>query len=366
MALIRSTLLLCCTFAAAEIASAQTLDPFYAPFYAIVDHGVVPGVIPSYGGLVIDPNDSNALLIGGLANGFSANIYLARFTRDTNQRMREFSCGDATVFAAANGISGGIDGGLMYGPGGVLFYTSYNDNVVGQIMPGSTAPDRLISMTELGVLPSLGALCFVPDGFPGAGRLKLASFDAGFWYDTAVVSDGAGTYDILPVIDTGLLIGGGPEGIAYVAAGNPGFAVDSMLVCEWSAGNVVTYEIDSNGDPIPATRRIFIADLSGAEGAVIDPLTGDFLFSTFGGGDRLIRIIGFTAIQPPGDMNCDNIVSVTDIAGFVLALTNPAGYSAQFPNCDIGNADMNKDGTATVGDIGRFVEVLTGGTGCDD
>lgn len=35
--------------------------------------------------------------------------------------------------------------------------------------------------------------------------------------------------------------------------------------------------------------------LSGAEGAAIDPLTGDFLFSTFGGGDRVIVVRGFAA-----------------------------------------------------------------------
>ena len=61
-----------------------------------------------------------------------------------------------------------------------------------------------------------------------------------------------------------------------------------------------------------------------------------------------------------GDMNCDGVLSVSDIAGFVLALTNPAGYAAQFPNCDINNADMNQDDNVTVSDIGPFVQALTG------
>ena len=34
--------------------------------------------------------------------------------------------------------------------------------------------------------------------------------------------------------------------------------------------------------------------LTGAEGAVIDPLTGDFIFSTFGGGNEIDVISGFT------------------------------------------------------------------------
>jgi hypothetical protein len=39
----------------------------------------------------------------------------------------------------------------------------------------------------------------------------------------------------------------------------------------------------------------FIKGLSGAEGAFIDPLTGDFLFSTFGSSNQVIRVSGFIA-----------------------------------------------------------------------
>jgi hypothetical protein len=93
--------------------------------------------------------------------------------------------------------------------------------------------------------------------------------------------------------------GGGPEGLLYVLAGNPEFAVSSVLIAEWSIGEVNAYELDSNGLPIAATRRLFMSGLSGAEGAIMDPLTGDFLFSTFGGGDQVIRVSGFVAPPPP-------------------------------------------------------------------
>ncbi|MDX2197475.1 MAG: Ig-like domain-containing protein [Phycisphaerae bacterium] len=62
-----------------------------------------------------------------------------------------------------------------------------------------------------------------------------------------------------------------------------------------------------------------------------------------------------------GDMNCDGFVTVGDISGFVLALTDPAGYAAAYPSCDIMNADVNEDGFVSVGDIGPFVLLLTGG-----
>jgi hypothetical protein len=68
-----------------------------------------------------------------------------------------------------------------------------------------------------------------------------------------------------------------------------------MLVSEYSAGQVATYELDANGNPDPASRISFITGLTGAEGAAIDPLTGDFLFSTFGGGDRVVVVKGFAA-----------------------------------------------------------------------
>ena len=62
-----------------------------------------------------------------------------------------------------------------------------------------------------------------------------------------------------------------------------------------------------------------------------------------------------------GDMNCDGFVTVGDIAGFVLALTNPAQYAITYPGCNINNADINGNGAITVGDIGPFVLLLAGG-----
>ena len=49
--------------------------------------------------------------------------------------------------------------------------------------------------------------------------------------------------------------------------------------------------------PRVATRRTFLSGLTGAEGAVTHPLTGDFLFSTFGGSSQVVVVSGF--IVPP-------------------------------------------------------------------
>jgi hypothetical protein len=64
-----------------------------------------------------------------------------------------------------------------------------------------------------------------------------------------------------------------------------------------------------------------------------------------------------------GDMNCDRCITQADVNPFVLALTNPAQYALQYPDCEIMNADVNGDGYINFGDIDPFVALLEGG--CD-
>jgi len=61
----------------------------------------------------------------------------------------------------------------------------------------------------------------------------------------------------------------------------------------------------------------------------------------------------------PGDLNCDHEVNFGDINPFVLALTNPSGYAAAFPDCNINLADINQDGRVDLADINPFVRLLT-------
>ena len=62
-----------------------------------------------------------------------------------------------------------------------------------------------------------------------------------------------------------------------------------------------------------------------------------------------------------GDLNCDGLVNAFDIEPFVLALANPDGYAAAYPDCWIMLADCNGDGVVDAFDIDCFVELLTGG-----
>jgi len=59
-----------------------------------------------------------------------------------------------------------------------------------------------------------------------------------------------------------------------------------------------------------------------------------------------------------GDLNCDGLVNLGDINPFVLALSNPSGYQAAYPSCNILNGDINGDGRLDFGDINPFVGLL--------
>ncbi|TWT41909.1 Thermophilic serine proteinase precursor [Phycisphaerae bacterium RAS1] len=61
-----------------------------------------------------------------------------------------------------------------------------------------------------------------------------------------------------------------------------------------------------------------------------------------------------------GDMNCDGNIDVLDINPFILALSDPIAYAAQYPTCDINNGDINNDGNVDVLDINPFVALLVG------
>ncbi len=63
----------------------------------------------------------------------------------------------------------------------------------------------------------------------------------------------------------------------------------------------------------------------------------------------------------PGDLNCDGSVNGDDIDPFVLALADPAGYQAEYPECSPLNADCNPTGLVDFDDINCFVALLAGG-----
>jgi hypothetical protein len=200
--------------------------------------------------------------------------------------------------ATALGFGINNDGGIAYGPGGVLFYSEYSVNNVGQVKPGSNSDDKTVALGPLGIASSTGALNFVPAGYNGAGQFKISSWSGGEFYTVTLAADGSGTYNLTGA-SLQVTLPGGPEGFVYVPLGSPLFPSQSMLVSEYSDDSVATYTIDANGNPVLASRQDFITGITGAEGPAIDPITGDFFFSTFGGSNQVIEVQGFVAPGPP-------------------------------------------------------------------
>ena len=265
-----------------------TLSPPYDQAYTCSDLGAIPDVPLEYGGLFVDPSDPNRLIVGGNANEASGKLYSVGIARDADCTILGFDGSPTTVWGPAEFN----DGGMTFGPGDVLFLARYPSNEIGQLEPGSMVTDKIVDLAPLGVTASPGGLTFVPPGFPSAGALKLVSWPSGDWYTLTLAPDNGGTYDVTAAqFET--TIPGGPEGFVYIAAGNPQFPADSILVSEWSDNKLATYEIDGNGDPVGATRKDFMTGLTGAEGAWIDAPSGSFLFSTWNGVNRLILVHGF-------------------------------------------------------------------------
>ncbi|MCY1060519.1 hypothetical protein [Nannocystis sp. SCPEA4] len=266
-----------------------TIEPPYDQWYTCYDLGVVPGVPTDWGGIIIDRDDPERLLAGGDANTLEGRLYGVSIARDGDCHIVGFQATPTADVAAAEYN----DGGLTYHHDShVLFLSRWPYNELGQLKPGSTVTDKVIDLNPYSVDSSPGGFTFVPPGFQGAGKLKAVSWPGGWFYTVDLAPDGGGTYDITATHHETTIVGG-PEAFVYISSDNPEFAVDSLLVAEWSAGNIAAYQADNDGNPLPATRKDFIKGLEGAESAHVDALSGDFLFATFAGDERLIAIRGF-------------------------------------------------------------------------
>ncbi|TWT45736.1 hypothetical protein RAS1_21650 [Phycisphaerae bacterium RAS1] len=112
-------------------------------------------------------------------------------------------------------------------------------------------------------------------------------------------------------------------------------------------------DVDGDGDTGEPTPL----DLAGHPRRVDDLATPD----TGSGTAPIVDIGAYEYTQVLGDMNCDGAANVLDINPFVLAIIDPAGYAAQFPDCSIDNGDINGDGDVNVLDINPMTNLLIGG-----
>ena len=274
--------------------AAQTLvAPPFADYYSTANLQLPAGVPARFGGLVFKQDEPNTLLIAGIANQPNSSIYSVVVKRGAGQHIVGF--GAAREWASAPDI----DGGLLYVPGsdGTLFYTGFPSDTLGEILPGSRGPNLTVSLSSVGIgyYDSPGVAAFVPEGYPGAGKFKIATYNAG-WYDVEVKASGGGLYSLGQAVSTVDLLGG-IEGIAFVPHRSPMFPQASVLVAQYLGGQIVAYTVNADGNPELSSARNFVYNITDAQGAVFDPLTGDLLF-TQSLTSVIVRVQGFAAPTP--------------------------------------------------------------------
>lgn len=266
----------------------------FAGVYTVYDLGPIPGMPAGHlGGTVIAYDDPDTLLVAGDSEAPSGAIYRVKVERSPCGHIVGF-VGSATLAATTPYV----DANLIYGASNVLLYTQWPVNQLSQLLPGAAAPAVTDDMTALGIGSSVSGLGFVPPNLAAAFELRTVTWSAGYWYHLGLSWDGQ-LYDFSSPVQTATLPGG-PGGFAYVPAGSPGFAKQSLIVAEWSVDTVGVYEVDDQGDPVVGTRKDFFSAFPKPWGAYFEPQTGDFLFLTWGSlPDRVFVVQGFAPPPPP-------------------------------------------------------------------
>jgi hypothetical protein len=333
---------------------AQTVQPPFDTLYTITNIGAIPGLPSTWGGIVFDRDDPNVLLCSRWNTVGQQNLFAIRVVRDAQGHVTGFT-GTVTPRASADRI----DAGLCYHPSGVLFYSRYASSFttanheIGQFRPGSVAPDRV----DPAIAPaSIGGLQIVPDGLPGAGRLKTVRWSGGGWSDATLVPDANGTFDVLGETITATLPGG-PDGFTYVPRMAPLFTNADVLVAEFNASVLAAYSVDAQGDPIVGTRQPFVTGLSSAFALTVDPVTQDILHAGWSGTEvRVIRGFGLPCGQ------CSNYgAGLAGTGGLTPKLTSlGCALAGETTGIHVGDGLPNGIGVIAVGFTQQAIPLLGG------
>jgi hypothetical protein len=278
------------------------LAPEFQSYYRVFDLGEISGVPNPIGGITVKFGDPSVLLVAGKSEKPEGAIYEVKVTRDPCGHIMEFASEGVLVAKTPY-----VDANLVYSPGkDLLFYTKWPQYTLCQLPYGSSSPAVQTNLINFGMEfigdQGPGGLGFVPPGIPDvAGDLRVVTWPGGRWYHVDLKANGE-LFKVASIRKTKQLPNK-PGGFAYVPAGSPGFESEAIIVSEFreyepEKHRVVVYEVDNAGDPVVSTRKEFLTKFPRPWGAYFEPVTGDFLFLSWGAGaNRVFLIQGFA--PPP-------------------------------------------------------------------
>lgn len=261
--------------------------------------------------------DETGGLLGPTAAIFGpdGNLYVASFDNDQVLRYNGTTGAFIDVFVtAASGGLNGPDNGTIFGPDGHLYVPSYFGNQVLRfdgtsgaflnvfVGVGSAASAMRNPRT---VLFRYGCNDVMVNNELG-GRVQRYNAATGVWIDRFIANVPA---------PTGMAIG--PDKNLYIAS------LNNHSITKWSGVN-------------GATLGTFVPSGSGGLNGVV-----------------YIKFLPLT-----GDANCDGVVSIADLDGFVQLLLDPVAYAIAHPNCDAANADVTGDNATDGLDISAFLTLI--------
>ncbi|MEM9109303.1 MAG: PEP-CTERM sorting domain-containing protein [Planctomycetota bacterium] len=350
------------TIAGALIESPQTmtvglriLEPEYTDT-TFIDAGR-PDLLPTFAGLPLIDNMDMRHTGGADSGGATLTADNYTFLVDTGAQTDIISeqmaldlgidftqtlaqGGDVVDFLEVGGIGGTVAMPLV--------------SVDAFIMPTQGGADLVWTNNLVGVLDIDGAPF---DGVMGMNKLTTGYLGAVF----GGFGGGGGTTIVNPLYED-------PTAVTLLI--NAGFitTVDQLFSAGVFDISMEDYQLLVDSQILPDTNDPLVAynaalDLDAELGAglglttpLFDKVVFDFT-ATDGTAEMRLDFAGVLAL---GDLNGDGTLSNADIAGFIMALTDPAGYDALHPNLDRhALGDFDGDGRLTNLDIAGFVDALS-------
>ncbi len=258
-------------------------------------------------------------------NSIDYNVQLDQIVFSSRSINEFYVIDHSTTTAEAAGHTGGNSG-----EGGDFLYRWGNP----QVYDRGSSSDQQFHVIH--------GVNWIDDGLPGAG--SILAFDNGDRPGSA--NDYSTVVEVAPPVD----VGGD-----YVIGVGVAFGPSSPT---WSYGGPGVFyggPVQCGAYRLPNGNTLISSVLTGSVFEVTEAGVTVWDYSNPSGVARAPR---YWYAETPGDLNCDSSVNGLDVAAFVLALTDPAGYAAAYPGCYIHDADCNGDGGIDELDGTAFIDLV--------